>query len=119
MYENMIKEIVKNNIEETLKKASKLSQEISSIYHRMSIDLNIQGISNKILNTDDLYGILNHYFLLVKVSGNNEYYLVDLDLIKKIIKIDDELFNEYLNNLGIANNNLTLEEIYEKKSNAR
>ena len=119
MYENILKEIVKNNIEETLTKMDVISQKTKDIYNRISIDLNIKGIANKVLNTEDLYGKLNYYFLLVKVLENNEYYLVDLDLNKKIIKVDNELFNVYLSKLGIGDNILTLNEIYEKRINTR
>ena len=40
--------------EETFRKSSELSQEMESIYRRISIHLNIHGISNKLLNINDI-----------------------------------------------------------------
>lgn len=112
----IVKQIINANLDETQNRKD-LNNNLKDIYKRISFDLNLSGISNKILNIMDIYGFYDYYFILI--FDNNEYLLIDLNLENKCEKINDNTFNEYLKNIGIDNNKLLLKEIYEKRSLGR
>jgi DNA-directed RNA polymerase delta subunit len=116
-FSKIIEKIIERVLLETKEKAD-ITQNINTIYEIIAIDLNINNISNKILNLQDLYGIESHTFMLIKDSNENKYFLADLSLPEKLIELDDKIFSIYLSKFGV-NNRLTIDEIYSKKSNSR
>lgn len=99
--------------EEIVSDTSINSQSIYDAYDKVSISMNIRGIKNKIFNIKDLFGIGEHYFMLMQVFGEF-YYLIDLALEDKCISISNDKFNKYLEYFGIVGNNLTISDIYFK-----
>lgn len=116
----LIIEMVVNKALQEIQFRNDLSKDPQDIYKRISTDLNIAGINNKIINTLDLYGIKDYYFILIDIKENiDEYVLIDLNSKNKFEKIDDYNFNSYLNKIGISNNKLQLKEIYDSKTIGR
>lgn len=116
----LIIEMVVNKVLQEIQFRHDLSKDPKDIYKRMSMDLNMAGIDNKIINTLDLYGINDYYFILIDIKENiDEYMLIDLNSKNKFEKIDDYNFNSYLNKIGIPNNKLQLKEIYDSKTIGR
>lgn len=114
-----IGQIINKNLQE-LHLRNDLSKELKDVYERISFDLNIAGINNKIINTMDVYGAGEYYFILIDNEKNiDEYFLIDLNLKNGFKKIDDLNFNDYLEKLGINDNKINLKKLFESKTIGR
>ena len=80
-------------------------------YSKISSRLDVIGISNKILNLKDIFGIKNYYFMIV--NFNKKYYLIDININGKVLELNDETFKLYLKTFEI-DNNVRIENIYSK-----
>ena len=105
-YKSIIKESIAN---------TKMEDNGYYSYFKLSTDLNMKGIKNKIFNTNYLFSTLDHYFLIVQQFGEY-YYLVDYDLDDKCFEVDEGTLENYLNGLNIVNNKMDIEDIYAVKS---
>ena len=105
-YKSIIKESIVN---------TKMEDDSYYSYFKLSTDLNMKGIKNKIFNTNYLFNTLDHYFLIVP-QFEEFYYLVDYDLDDKCFEADPESLENYLNGLNIHNNKMDIEDIYAVKS---
>lgn len=84
------------------------------LYEKISFDLNISNIGNKIINLGQLYNYEEYHILLVKDNG--KYYLIDANKNIYIKELDDYIFSNYLFKLNIYDNKFLLDEIYDMKA---
>ena len=105
----LIIEMVVNKVLQEIQFRYDLSKEPKDIYKRMSMDLNMAGIDNKIINTLDLYGINDYYFILIDIKENiDEYMLIDLNSKNKFEKIDDYNSSMYYEKIAFKNKKIKL-----------
>lgn len=111
-----IREIININILETNAHKTCLNDGKYDICERISIDLNINGFNNKIINLNQLYSCEDIYIILVK--DNNEYYLYNVDSNDLLI-VNDYKYSVFLNSINIYRNELFLEDIFNNRSLVR
>lgn len=115
----IIEQIVNKNLQE-LHLRNDLSKAPKDIYERISFDFNLAGVNNKIINTKDIYGVDEYYFILIDNEKNiDEYFLIDLNLKNGFKKIDDLDYSNYLKTLGVIDNKLTLKDVFLKRTIGR
>lgn len=114
---SLIDEIISNNMFQTNQTSSRLSTNPIDVYNRISFDMNIYDINNKVINLGAVYGIGDYYVIAFNV--NNDIAIIDLNLKNKYFIAYPEIFDKYLNTLGISENKLSINDIFYSFSISR